>query len=210
MFKVLEKIIPVELYPELRALVPEELLKARRAERSLARSQTHNTGKGVRQENVENFERVQKLRRDGLTVREIGLALGVSRATVGKWLKLDAIDVPHESHQEPRAVSTFCAFNTRGPAPFEAQPHTPQDESVTEGRIEKVLTGSIEEILIEEIFQKNTREKIFDLVAEIRQSAQTRVKQEENARAKGVVELEAYIAAVRSKTAKTPARTKFG
>lgn len=83
----LAPIIPPEIAPKLRAIVPDDVAEERKAERDAARWRDHYTGAGFRGSNAEAFHIAQGMRADGKSHRLIAEALGVSHTTVRKWLE---------------------------------------------------------------------------------------------------------------------------
>lgn len=81
----LSPVIPADLYPELRAIVPEELRQVRRTQRDRARWADHNSGQGYRSSNEQRRADARLMRAEGRSVREIAAALGVSVGSVHKW-----------------------------------------------------------------------------------------------------------------------------
>lgn len=81
----LSPIIPADLYPELRAIIPDELRDERRQERFEARYDDHNTGDGVRLNNKQKRVTARLMKLEGRTVRDIAAELGMSIGTVHNW-----------------------------------------------------------------------------------------------------------------------------
>jgi hypothetical protein len=78
-------IIPDGLYPQLRAIIPNELRQERRQERFEARYEDHNTGTGVRVSNQQKRATARILKAQGMKVRDIAAELGVALGTVHNW-----------------------------------------------------------------------------------------------------------------------------
>lgn len=92
-------IAPPELWPELRALAPAEVIHERRRERDRAREATreardrvaegrysdHNTGDGFRVGQEGNRASARLLRAQGRSIRSIANELGVSIRTIQRW-----------------------------------------------------------------------------------------------------------------------------
>jgi hypothetical protein len=78
-------VIPEDLYPSLRAIIPDQLRTERRDEREHARYADHNTGKGVRASNENQAASARLMRAAGQSIRSIAAELGVSLNTVQRW-----------------------------------------------------------------------------------------------------------------------------
>ena len=78
-------IIPDDLYPELRAIIPDELRKERRQERFAARYDDHYTGQGVRSSNEQKRATARILKAQGRSLRAIAAELAVSLDTARRW-----------------------------------------------------------------------------------------------------------------------------
>ena len=90
LYDALSPLIPAELLPDMRAIIPDDLAQQRKHERDQARHADSNTGQGVRQGNVEKRTQAVKMRSQGCTVRHIADKLDVGRSTVNRWTrKLD-------------------------------------------------------------------------------------------------------------------------
>ena len=79
-------IIPEDLYPDLRAIIPDQLRDERRQERFEARYDDHYTGEGVRSSNEQKRVTARLLKAQGRSVRDIAAELDVGKTTVGRWL----------------------------------------------------------------------------------------------------------------------------
>lgn len=83
----LEPVIPGDLYPQLRAIVPDQVRQERRDQREHARYADHNTGQGYRQGDAEKHATARLMRARGDSVRSISEALGVSVGTIHNWTR---------------------------------------------------------------------------------------------------------------------------
>lgn len=81
----MEAIIPDTLYPELRAIIPDDLRDERRQGRSKARYDDHYTGTGVRVSNEQKRATAQLLKAQGQSLRDIAAELGVAVKTIQNW-----------------------------------------------------------------------------------------------------------------------------
>ena len=89
-FERLEEIIPKDLYPDLRAILPASVIKERKAEADKSRDrserfQDKNTKSGVRVGNQEKAAQARELRAAGKTYQVIAKELGASLGSVHKW-----------------------------------------------------------------------------------------------------------------------------
>lgn len=80
-------IIPDDLYPELRAIIPDSLRQERRQDRFEARYDDHYTGAGVRVSNEQRRATARLMRATGESTRVIADKLGVSVSTAHGWTK---------------------------------------------------------------------------------------------------------------------------
>lgn len=80
-------IIPAELYPQLRAIIPDELRTERRQERESARWDDKYTGNGVRSSNEQRRASARLMRESGQSVRAISKAFEISVSTAQAWTK---------------------------------------------------------------------------------------------------------------------------
>jgi len=87
LYDALSPLIPTELLPDMRAIIPDDLAQQRKHERDQARHADANTGQGVRQGNVEKRTQAVKMRSQGCTVRHIADKLDVGRSTVNRWTR---------------------------------------------------------------------------------------------------------------------------
>lgn len=90
LFKLLEKIIPTDMYPDLRAILPLEVIQQRKAEADQSRNRQDrykdkNTKSGVRASNQEKAAQARELRVSGKTYQAIAKELGVSLNAVYRW-----------------------------------------------------------------------------------------------------------------------------
>ena len=101
----MQPIIPADLLPSLRAIIPDGLASERRTEREAARSParektraprnraiegryaTNYTKTGVRSDNQEKRAQAQAMRAQGLSTRDIAVVCGVGKSTVDRWCK---------------------------------------------------------------------------------------------------------------------------
>jgi hypothetical protein len=92
----LHGLITPDLLPQLRAIIPDDEARRRKAERDAAREKTRdrvkegrydarNTGEGVRSSNEQKRATARLLRAAGKSYREIAAELGVSHETVRLW-----------------------------------------------------------------------------------------------------------------------------
>jgi hypothetical protein len=77
--------VPADLIPELRAIIPDEIAAKRQLERDRARYGGSYSGYGVRVENEQKFVMARILRSQGRSLREIAKELAVGKDTVRKW-----------------------------------------------------------------------------------------------------------------------------
>lgn len=89
-FERLEEIIPVDLYPQLRAILPASVIKERKAEADKSRDrserfQDKNTKSGVRVGNQEKAAQARELRASGKTYQEIAQMVDSSYKSVYRW-----------------------------------------------------------------------------------------------------------------------------
>lgn len=87
LYDALSPLIPNELLPDMRAIIPDELAQERKQARDKSRHADSNTGQGVRQGNVEKRTQAVKMRSQGLPVEHISQALGVGEATIYRWIR---------------------------------------------------------------------------------------------------------------------------
>lgn len=87
LYDALSPLIPTELLPDMRAIIPDELAQERKHERDSARHADTNTGQGVRASNAEKRSEAVKMRSHGCTVRHIADKLGVGRSTINRWTR---------------------------------------------------------------------------------------------------------------------------
>jgi len=80
-------IIPEDLYPQLRAIIPDQLRDERRQERFEARYNDHYTGAGVRVSNEQKRATARLMKARGDSTRVIAEKLGVSVSTAHGWTK---------------------------------------------------------------------------------------------------------------------------
>jgi len=89
LYSWLGDLIPDELIPQLRAVVPTEIRKARRCEAEKKRQwhqrQDHYTGEGYRLSNADRYAQARILRAKGWSYRMIAEELGVDVKTVYRW-----------------------------------------------------------------------------------------------------------------------------
>jgi hypothetical protein len=85
LYERLEGLIPGELLPELRAILPDGLAKGRKRQRDHARFEDHYTGQGVRAANEDKRASARLMMRKGLSFREIAAELGVDVRTAYRW-----------------------------------------------------------------------------------------------------------------------------
>ena len=87
LYSWLGDLIPEELIPQLRAVVPEEVRKARDRKRKWSKRQDHYTGEGYRLSNADKYAQARLLRAKGWSLRRIAWELGVDETTVRRWCK---------------------------------------------------------------------------------------------------------------------------
>lgn len=87
LYDSLSDLIPDDLLPELRAIIPNELARERKKERDKARFKDSNTGQGVRKGNAGKRAEAVKMRSQGLPVEYISKTLGVGVASIYRWTK---------------------------------------------------------------------------------------------------------------------------
>lgn len=80
-----KQIIPDGLYPQLRAIIPDDLRAERRQGRENARWNDKYTGDGVRVSNQQKRATARLLKAQGKSFRDIAAELGVSLKTVQNW-----------------------------------------------------------------------------------------------------------------------------
>lgn len=83
----MKPIIPEDLYPDLRAIIPDDLRQERRQEREDARWCDKYTGNGVKVSNEQNRDAARILKAQGATIAVIAKELGVSKSTAHTWTK---------------------------------------------------------------------------------------------------------------------------
>ena len=91
----MQPIIPAELLPSLRAIIPDGLASERRKPHdnrnrdraTEGRYATNYTKTGVRSDNQEKRAQAQAMRAQGLSTRDIAAACGVGKSTVDRWCK---------------------------------------------------------------------------------------------------------------------------
>jgi hypothetical protein len=91
----MQPIIPAELLPSLRAIIPDGLASERRKPHdnrnrdraTEGRYATNYTKTGVRVANKEKRAQAQAMRAQGLSTRDIAAACGVGKSTVDRWCK---------------------------------------------------------------------------------------------------------------------------
>ena len=86
LYRLLKGLIPDDLLPRLRAVIPDRLASERKKERDQARYEDHYTGDGVRVSNEDKRASARLMSARGCSQREIAKELGVSKTTVFKWL----------------------------------------------------------------------------------------------------------------------------
>lgn len=87
LYDALSPLIPAELLPDMRAIIPDDLAQQRKNERDKARYADSNTGRGVRQSNVEKRTQALKMRSQGLPITHIAQTLSVDPKTIRRWTK---------------------------------------------------------------------------------------------------------------------------
>ena len=87
LYEALSPLIPTELLPSMRAIIPDDLAKQRKYERDQARHADANTGQGVRKGNVEKRAQALKMRSQGLPIAHIAQTLSVDPKTIRRWSK---------------------------------------------------------------------------------------------------------------------------
>lgn len=83
----MKPIIPEDLYPDLRAIIPDDLRQERRQEREDARWCDKYTGNGVKVSNEQNRDAARILKAQGATIAVIAKELGISKSTAHAWTK---------------------------------------------------------------------------------------------------------------------------
>lgn len=78
-------VIPADLYPQLRAIIPDQLRTERRNAAERARYADHNTGQGYRSSSAQDATSARLMRAKGQSLRSIADELGVSLRTVQRW-----------------------------------------------------------------------------------------------------------------------------
>lgn len=86
----LRPVIPDELVPELRAIIPDSEARRRKQARDAARYQDHYTGAGYRAGNAEKVRQARAMVAQGVSIRKTSRQLGVSATAVSKWLRESA------------------------------------------------------------------------------------------------------------------------
>jgi len=79
-------IIPVDLLPELRAIIPDKIAWERKQERDKDRWSDHYTGQGVRVSNEGKRATARLMAAQGKSQRAIASELGVSVGSINAWL----------------------------------------------------------------------------------------------------------------------------
>ncbi|NOG32855.1 helix-turn-helix domain-containing protein [Halomonas sp. TBZ9] len=87
LYKALSPLIPSVLLPDMRAIIPDDLAQQRKSERDKSRYSDSNTGRGVRQGNVEKRAQALKMRSQGLPIAHIAQTLSVDPKTIRRWSK---------------------------------------------------------------------------------------------------------------------------
>ena len=85
LYRLLKGIIPDDLLPRLRAVIPDRLASERKKERDHARYEDHYTGEGVRISNEDKRASARLMRANGSSLRKIAAELGVSHEIVRRW-----------------------------------------------------------------------------------------------------------------------------
>ena len=85
LYRWIHELIPGELLPELRAIIPDNVARERKWKRDSARWDDRNTGQGYRLGNAERAARAREMRAQGMTYKAIAEALGVSLDTARRW-----------------------------------------------------------------------------------------------------------------------------
>lgn len=89
--KWLQPIITPEMYPQLRAIIPDSIAHERKAERDHERYRQGReavyTGQGVRADNEKKRATARIMAACGMTNRRIATELGASHTTIRKWLE---------------------------------------------------------------------------------------------------------------------------
>jgi hypothetical protein len=86
-FEWLGDCVTPDMYPSLRAIVPDSVLVERKRANDKARWKDSNTGKGVRAGNEEKRAKAILMKNSGLSTREIAVDLGISQKTASNWTK---------------------------------------------------------------------------------------------------------------------------
>lgn len=78
-------LVPDEMIPSMRAIIPEQTRADRKKERDAARHRDSNTGRGVRASNAAQADRARGLLAQGVSISAVARELGVSRPTIKRW-----------------------------------------------------------------------------------------------------------------------------
>lgn len=87
LYRELAPLIPTELLPDMRAIIPNELAQERKQARDKARHADSYTGKGVRASNEKKCSEAMKMRSQGFSVERISRVLDVGAATIYRWTR---------------------------------------------------------------------------------------------------------------------------
>ncbi|WP_017431420.1 helix-turn-helix domain-containing protein [Vreelandella jeotgali] len=87
LYDALAPLIPTELLPEMRAIIPDHLAHERKLARDKARYADSYTGSGVKQQNIDKRAQALKMRSQGLPLAHIAKSLGVTHTTIRRWTK---------------------------------------------------------------------------------------------------------------------------
>lgn len=88
----LGELVPDELVPKLRAIVPAEVIKARRLSRERERDRQQEGRYQSCRKEPSIKEQALGLRRQGTSIRDIAVTCGVSKSTVSDWLRTPNTD----------------------------------------------------------------------------------------------------------------------
>jgi len=92
LYNWMQAIIPAELLPQLRAIIPDELRAQHKKEADAGRWDDHYTKTGVRVSNEDKRATARQMRANGKTQTAISEELGVHVNTIAKWLKKQGDD----------------------------------------------------------------------------------------------------------------------
>jgi hypothetical protein len=85
LYNWMQAIIPAELLPQLRAIIPDELRAQHKKEADAGRWDDHYTKTGVRVSNEDKRTTARQMRAKGMTYQEIATEMDMPLSTIARW-----------------------------------------------------------------------------------------------------------------------------